>query len=102
MLPVAGAFLIGRSVSYAIYVTAATATEETIRRLLSQGLGSAPAIALQVASLAAVVLMIKIDWIKVIDWTRARIARVRGQPTPPSVRPAHPDLPSSGDRAKPA
>jgi membrane protein YqaA with SNARE-associated domain len=102
LLPLAGAFLIGRSVSYTIYVTAASASEETIHRLLSQGVASPPAIALQVASLAAVILMIRIDWIKVIDWTRARIARVRGRPTPPSVRPAHLDRPSSGETAKPA
>lgn len=101
LLPLAGAFLIGRSVSYTIYVTAATAAEETIRRLLRQGLTSPPAIAIQLASLAAVVLMIKIDWIKVIDWTRARIARMRGKPAPPSVRPPDLDLPSGGATPKP-
>lgn len=87
LLPLAGAFLIGRSVSYTAYVTAATAAEETVHRLLSQGLTSPSAIALQLASLAAVVLMIKVDWIKLIDWTRTRIAHMRGKPAPPSVRP---------------
>jgi hypothetical protein len=87
LLPLAGAFLIGRSVSYTGYVTAAGAAQETVHRLLSQGLTSPSVIALQVASLAAVVLMIKVDWINVIDWTRARIARLRGRPAPPSVRP---------------
>jgi membrane protein YqaA with SNARE-associated domain len=101
LLPLAGAFFIGRSVSYTIYVTAATAAEETIKRLLRQGLTSPAAIAIQVASLAAVVLMIKIDWIKIIDWTRARIARMRGKPPPPSVRPPDMDLPSGGATPKP-
>ncbi len=87
LAPLAGAFLIGRSISYTGYVTAATAAEETVHRLLSQGLTSPSAIAVQLASLAAVVLMIRIDWIKVIDWTRARVARMRGKPAPPSVRP---------------
>jgi uncharacterized membrane protein YdjX (TVP38/TMEM64 family) len=87
LLPLAGAFLIGRSVSYTAYVTAATAAEETVHRLLSQGLTSPSAIAVQLASLAAVVLMIKVDWIKFIDWSRARMAHVRGKPAPPSVRP---------------
>jgi uncharacterized membrane protein YdjX (TVP38/TMEM64 family) len=87
LLPLAGAFLIGRSISFTIYVTAATAAQETVHRLLSQGLTSPTTIAVQLASLAAVVLMIKVDWIKVIDWTRARIARMRGKPAPPSVRP---------------
>lgn len=87
LLPLAGAFLIGRSVSYTLYLTAASAAQETVERLLRQGLTSPSAIAIQVAALAAVVLMIKVDWIKVIDRTRARVARVRGRPAPPSVRP---------------
>ncbi|MBV9941210.1 MAG: hypothetical protein JO262_03685 [Solirubrobacterales bacterium] len=101
LLPLAGAFLIGRSISYTIYVTAATAAEETVHRLLRQGLTSPSAIAIQLASLAAVVLMIKVDWIKVIDWSRARIARVRGRPAPPSVRPPDIDLPSGGAAQEP-
>lgn len=100
LLPLAGAFLVGRSVSYTIYLTAATAAEETVHRLLRQGIGSPGAIALQVVSLAAVVLMIKIDWIKVIDWSRARIARMRGRPAPPSVRPAYIDPPRKGATPK--
>ncbi len=86
LLPLAGAFLIGRSISYTAYVTAATAAEETVHRLLRQGLTSPSAIAIQLVSLAAVVLMIKLDWIKIIDWSRARVARMRGKPAPPSVR----------------
>jgi uncharacterized membrane protein YdjX (TVP38/TMEM64 family) len=101
LLPLAGAFLIGRSVSYTIYVSAATAAQETIHRMLRQGLTSPPAIALQLTSLAAVVLMIKIDWIEVIDWCRARIARMRGKPPPPSVRPPGLDLPSGEAMPKP-
>lgn len=101
LLPLAGAFLIGRSISYTIYVTAATAAEETVRRLLRQGLTSPSTIAIQLASLAAVVLMIRVDWIKVIDWTRARIARMRGKPAPPSVRPPDIDLPGGGAAPKP-
>jgi uncharacterized membrane protein YdjX (TVP38/TMEM64 family) len=93
LLPLAGAFLIGRSVSYTGYVTAAAAAQETVHRLLRQGLTSPSVIAIQVASLAAVVLMIKVDWITVIDWTRARIARARGRPAPPSVRPPGTDRP---------
>jgi uncharacterized membrane protein YdjX (TVP38/TMEM64 family) len=93
LLPVSGAFLIGRSVSYTIYVTAATAAEETVHRLLRQGHTSPAAIAIQLASLAAIVLMINVDWIKIIDWTRARIARMRGEPAPPSVRPPNIILP---------
>lgn len=92
LLPLAGAFLIGRSVSYTGYVLGASAAQETVRRLVGQGQTSPLAIAIQVASLAAVVLMIRVDWIKVIDWTRARIARMRGRPAPPSVRPPQIDL----------
>ena len=38
LLPLAAAFLVGRTASYTIYVTAATAAEETVRRLLKHGL----------------------------------------------------------------
>ena len=100
LLPLAGAFLIGRSVSYTLYVTAATAAQETVHRLLRQGLTSPAAIAIQLAGLAAVVVMIKVDWIKVIDWSRARIAHMRGKPAPPSVRPPDIDLPSGGAAPK--
>ena len=87
LVPLGAAFLVGRSISFTIYVTAATAAEETIHRLLSQGLTSPSTIAIQLAGLAAVVVMIKVDWINVIDGIRARIARLRGRPAPPSVRP---------------
>lgn len=93
--PLAGAFLIGRSVSYTGYVTAAAAAQETVHRLLRQGLASPPVIVLQLAALAAVVLMIRVDWIRVIDWTRARIARARGKPPPPSVRPPGVNVPET-------
>jgi hypothetical protein len=100
LLPLAGAFLIGRSISFTIYVTAATAAQETVHRLLRQGLTSPATIAVQLASLAVVALMIKVDWIKVIDWTRARSAHIRGKPAPPSVRPPGIDLPSGEAAAK--
>jgi hypothetical protein len=101
LLPLAGAFLVGRAVSYTIYVTAATAAEETVHRLVSQGLTSPSAIAIQVVSLAALVVMIKVDWIKVIDWTRTRLARMRGKPAPPSVRPPDVELPGGQASQKP-
>lgn len=87
LVPLAAAFLIGRSISFTLYVTAATAAEETIHRLVRQGLTSPSAIAIQLAGLVAVVLMIKVNWINVIDRVRARIAHMRGRPAPPSVRP---------------
>lgn len=101
LLPLCGAFLIGRSVSYTGYVTAAAAAEETVRRLISQGLTSPSVIAIQLATLAAIVVMIKLDWIKLIDSTRARIARMRGRPAPPSVRPLDVDLPANRDQPVP-
>jgi hypothetical protein len=66
---------------------------------VSQGLTSPSAIAIQVGALAALVVMIKIDWIKVIDWTRARVARMRGKPAPPSVRPPGISLPEKREAA---
>ena len=100
LLPLAGAFLIGRSISYTIYVTAATAAQETVQRLLRQGFTSPAAIAIQLAGLVAVVVMVKVDWIKIIDWTRAHHAQMRGKPAPPSVRPVDIDLPSGRAAAK--
>ena len=87
LIPLGSAFFIGRAVSYTLYVTAATAAEETVRRLLNYGEISPSAIVIQLAGLAALILMIKMDWIRIIDWTRARLAHLRGKPAPPSVRP---------------
>ena len=87
LIPLGSAFFIGRAVSYTFYVTAATAAEETVRRLLNYGEISPSAIVIQLAGLAALILMIKMDWIRIIDWTRARLAHLRGKPAPPSVRP---------------
>jgi membrane protein YqaA with SNARE-associated domain len=97
LLPLAGAFLIGRSISFTIYVTAATAAQETVHRLLRQGFTSPATIAVQLGSLIAVIAMIRIDWIRLIDWTRARHAQLRGKPPPQSVRP--PDIDAPGGEA---
>ncbi|MFI2207864.1 hypothetical protein ACH47Z_46015 [Streptomyces sp. NPDC020192] len=87
LLPLCGAFLIGRTVSYTLYVTAATAAEETIRHVFDYGEISPSTIIIQLTGLGAIILMIKLDWIRIIDWTRARLAHLRGRPAPPSVRP---------------
>lgn len=94
--PLGVAFLIGRSVSYTGYITAATAAQESVHRLLQQGLTSPAVIAIQVVCLAAVVLLVRVEWITVIDWIRARVARMRGRPAPPSVRPPELDLLQKG------
>ena len=87
LFPLCSAFFIGRTVSYTLYVTAATAAEETIRLFFDYGEISPSTIVVQLAGLGAIILMIKLDWIRIIDWTRARLARLRGRPAPPSVRP---------------
>jgi hypothetical protein len=72
LLPVTAAFFLGRLVSYSIYVGAASAAQAQIRSLLSQGLGSPFAIALQVVSVGLVVGMIFTPWSRVLARFRRR------------------------------
>lgn len=63
LVPLTAAFFSGRVVSYSIYVTAAGLASETVGSLLGQALGSPLGIAVQVAFLAALVMLVRVDWV---------------------------------------
>ena len=66
LLPLTAAFFSGRIVSYSIYVTAASAAEESLGPLLTDSLRSPASIALQLALLAALVALVRTDWTRLL------------------------------------
>ena len=70
LVPLTAAFFAGRLVSYAIYVTAASAASATLRYVLDKSFGSPLGIALQVAMLAAVVALTRVDWPRILSASR--------------------------------
>lgn len=77
--PLLAAFLLGRLVSYSIYVGAASAAHHSLSRLFDAGLFSPQAIATQLAGIALLVAMVLIDWPPVIDGWRRWWAARRGR-----------------------
>jgi membrane protein YqaA with SNARE-associated domain len=65
LVPLTLAFFAGRLVSYSLYVTAASAASDTVSELIGKSLGSPAAIALQVAMLALLVALARVDWRRV-------------------------------------
>lgn len=86
LLPLLVAFLAGRLVSYAIYVSAASAAHDSLSDLLREGLLSPHVIVTQLLAVGLLVAMVKIDWPTVIDRARACWAGRRGRPAPPPIR----------------
>jgi membrane protein YqaA with SNARE-associated domain len=62
LVPLTLAFFAGRLVSYSLYVTAAGAASKTVGDVVGKSLGSPVAIALQIAMLAALVGLARVDW----------------------------------------
>jgi membrane protein YqaA with SNARE-associated domain len=62
LIPLTAAFFLGRLVSYSLYVTAATAAEDTLGSVLGDAFGSPVGIALQLGMLAGLVLLLRVDW----------------------------------------
>ena len=62
LLPLTAAFFAGRLVSYSLYVGAASAARESLGSVLADAFGSPLGIALQVAMLAGLVLLLRVDW----------------------------------------
>lgn len=74
LLPVVGVFFAGRLVSYSAYVGGATALRSTpLGRTLSGSLTGPWGIALQVLLLAGVVLLARVDWLKL--YSRRQVSR---------------------------
>jgi uncharacterized membrane protein YdjX (TVP38/TMEM64 family) len=66
LVPLTLAFFAGRLVSYSLYVTAASAASKTVSDLVGKSLGSPVAIALQIAMLAGLVALARVDWRRVL------------------------------------
>ena len=64
--PLTLAFLAGRLVSYSIYVTAATVAASSLSELLGDSLLSPLGIALQLLMIGGLVLLVRIDWLKLL------------------------------------
>ena len=77
--PLVAAFFCGRTVSYAIYVGAATTAHDKIGDLVGDALTSPASIALQVVLLAGLVALVRIDWVRVLR------RRGLGPPAPPQA-----------------
>jgi membrane protein YqaA with SNARE-associated domain len=86
LLPLLAAFCAGRLVSYSVYLAAASRFAGSVRGVITQGFTSPQAIALGLLGLVILVVIVRIDWISVIDRTRAWVARREGKPPPPSIR----------------
>jgi membrane protein YqaA with SNARE-associated domain len=62
LVPLTAVFFAGRLVSYSLYVAAASAARDSLGSVLGDAFGSPIGIALQVAMLAGLVLLLRIDW----------------------------------------
>jgi hypothetical protein len=86
LLPLLTAFLIGRLVSYSIYVGAASAAHDSLKHIFDKGLLSPQAIATQLIGIAVLLAIVFIDWPTVIDKVRSWWAARRGRPAPTPIR----------------
>lgn len=63
LLPITGAFMVGRAISYSLYVLgASTLKTHAMSTLLIDSIKSPLGIAIQIACLIALYLLVKIDW----------------------------------------
>jgi len=68
IIPLIGAFMLGRIVTYSLYLSAAVAADHTFHSVLSQVWGSPWSIALQLVLIAAVAALPMLPWSR---WTRS-------------------------------
>lgn len=73
IVPLTVAFFAGRLVSYSIYVTAASAAKHSLGSIIKNSFTSPAGIALQVAMLAGLVVLVRVDWAELL--TRRRTPR---------------------------
>ena len=76
--------LVGRVVTYSFYVAGATALAPKVRALIDQGPVSPATVAVQAAVLVGIVLLLRVDWLRVIARRRRR------REAPPSAPPGGP------------
>jgi len=83
--PLTAAFFTGRLVSYSLYVTAASAVRHSFGSIIKSSFTSPLGIVLQVAMLAALVALLRVDWAKLV---MRRASRERGRKSEASESPA--------------
>lgn len=66
LLPLTAAFFSGRLVSYTIYVTGASAVEQSVGGAFTDSLTSPLGIALQVLALIGLALLVRLDWADIL------------------------------------
>ncbi|MEO9121012.1 MAG: hypothetical protein ABI355_18250 [Solirubrobacteraceae bacterium] len=66
IVPLTAAFFAGRLISYSIYVTAASAAKHSLGSIIQNSFTSPAGIALQLAMLAGLVMLLRIDWARII------------------------------------
>lgn len=69
LLPLTAAFFAGRVVSYSIYVGAASVARNNVGGLFEQSFTSPLGIAVQVVALLFLVLLLRVDWLKLLRRT---------------------------------
>ncbi|MSX01632.1 MAG: hypothetical protein F2813_00555 [Actinobacteria bacterium] len=72
LLPVTGAFFLGRLVTYSIYVVGSAAAAATLRSLFNEGFTSLWAILLQVGLLALLAAFVFTPWARILGYERAK------------------------------
>ena len=83
--PLLSAFGAGRLVSYSVSLVSVSAAQGRVRDLIAGGVNSPRTIALGILGLLGLVVLVRVDWVTVIDRVRAWAARRRGEPAPPSI-----------------
>jgi hypothetical protein len=66
IVPLTAAFFGGRLVSYSIYVTAASAAKHSLGSIIQDSFTSPTGIALQLATLAGLIPLLRVDWARVL------------------------------------
>ncbi len=77
IVPLAAAFFAGRVVSYSLYLTAASLASESLSSVLGRFVGSPLGVAVQLLCLAAVVALVRVDWLGLSRRMTARRSRCR-------------------------
>ena len=72
LVPLTAAFFVGRLVSYSLYVAAASAAKDSLGDVLVDVIGSPWGIAFQVAVLAGLVLLLRVNWASLLESRRRR------------------------------
>jgi len=65
--PLTAAFFAGRVVSYSLYVGLASAAGATLSDLLGESLGSPLGVALQLLMLAGLIVLVRVDWLRLLS-----------------------------------